>query len=131
MILGIGIDLCRVVRIQRSIKRLGDDWIAEVFTPDERELCKRGIDPLLLFARGFCGKEACFKALGRGRTAGIDWHDIEVLQTAHSASLRLTGGADQQLRYLTPAGCSSVLHVTCSSQREVAQALVIISAVPP
>jgi holo-[acyl-carrier protein] synthase len=68
--------------VAQALKRLGDDWIDEVFTADERKLCERGIDPTLLFAR----KEACFKALGTARTADIDWHDIEVLQTGPSAS---------------------------------------------
>lgn len=130
MILGVGLDLCQVFRIERSLKKLGDDWMNELFTADERKLCERGIDPTLLFARGFCGKEACFKALGRGRTADIDWHDIEVLQTGPSASLRLSGGALQELKALTPAGYEPVLHVACSGGAGVAQAIVTISAVP-
>ncbi|MBR1156227.1 holo-ACP synthase [Bradyrhizobium sp. JYMT SZCCT0428] len=89
---------------------VGDDWIDEVFTADERKLCERGIDPTLLLARGFSGKEACLKALGTGRTADIDWHDIEVLQTDPSASLRLSGGALQELQGLTPASYEPVLH---------------------
>jgi holo-[acyl-carrier protein] synthase len=36
MILGVGLDLCQIFRIERSLKRLGDDWIDEVFTADER-----------------------------------------------------------------------------------------------
>jgi holo-[acyl-carrier protein] synthase len=130
MILGVGLDLCQVFRIERSLKRLGDDWIDEVFTADERKLCERGIDPTLLFARGFCGKEACFKALGTGRTADIDWHDIEVLQTGASASLRLSGGALQELQGLTPASYEPVLHVACFGGAGIAQAIVTISTIP-
>jgi holo-[acyl-carrier protein] synthase len=36
MMLGVGLDLCQIFRIERSLKRLGDDWIDEVFTADER-----------------------------------------------------------------------------------------------
>lgn len=129
MILGIGIDLCQVIRIERSLKRLGDDWIDEVFTVEERKLCEESIDPASLFARGFCGKEACFKALGTGRTADINWHDIEVLQIGPSTSLRLSGGALQELQILTPPGYEPVLHVACSVGGGIAEAIVTISAV--
>jgi holo-[acyl-carrier protein] synthase len=130
MILGVGLDLCQVFRIERSLKRLGDDWIDELFTVDKRKLCERGMDPILLFACGFCGKEACFKALGTGRTAGIDWHDIEILQTGSSASLQLSGGALQELQGLTPASYEPVLHVACFGGAGIAQAIVTISAIP-
>jgi|SRR3569623_241267 len=130
MILGVGLDLCQIFRIERSLKRFGEDWIDEVFTADERKLCERGLDTTLRFARGFCGKEACFKALGMGPTADIDWHDIEVLQTGPSASLRLSGGALQKLQRLTPTGYQPVLHVACSDGAGIAQAIVTISAVP-
>lgn len=130
MILGVGLDLCQVVRIERSLKRLGDDWIDELFTADERKLCERGItDPTLRFAHAFCGKEACFKALGTGRTDDIGWHDIEVLQAGSSISLRLSGGALQELQGLTPAGYEPVLHIACFGGAGIAQAIVTISAV--
>jgi len=129
MILGIGIDLCQIERIKRSLKRFGDNWIDEVFTPEERKLCEGGVDPGLLFARAFCGKEACFKALGTGRTVDIGWQDIEVLQSGPSASLRLSEEARRELQAITPAGHEPVLHVTCSGGAGLAQAVVTISAV--
>jgi holo-[acyl-carrier protein] synthase len=130
MILGVGVDLCQVERIRRSLKGLGDDWTNELFTVEERKLCQLGADHALLFARAFCGKEACFKALGTGRTADVGWHDIEVLQSGPSASLRLSGGALQELQGITPAGYAPVLHVTCSGGAGLAQAVVTISGVP-
>jgi holo-[acyl-carrier protein] synthase len=93
MILGVGIDLCQVERIRRSLKVLGNDWVNELFTFEERGLCQLGVDHAVLFAQAFCGKEACFKALGTGRSADIGWHDIEILQSRLRASVRLSGGA--------------------------------------
>lgn len=129
MVLGVGVDLCQVERIRRSLKGLGDDWINELFTAEERKICELGADHALLFARAFCGKEACFKALGIGRATDFGWHDIEVLQSGPSASLRLSGGALKQLRKITPASYDSVLHVICSGGADLAQAVVTISAV--
>jgi holo-[acyl-carrier protein] synthase len=129
MILGIGADLCDVDRIRRSLTRFRDAYIDEVFSVDERALCEAVPDPALLFARAFSGKEACAKALGTGMSDGIGWRDIEVLQSGPVSSLRLSGGALERLKDMIPVGHSSVLHVTCSGDQGMAQALVIISAV--
>jgi holo-[acyl-carrier protein] synthase len=130
MILGIGVDLCHVERIKRSLKGLGDEWIDELFTSEERRFCQMGADQALLFARAFCGKEACFKALGTGRTAGVGWLDIEILQSGSIATVRLSGGALQRLQELTPPGHASAVHVACAGGGSlVAQAIVTISAI--
>lgn len=130
MILGVGVDLCHVERIRRSLKGLGDDWIDELFTNEERRLCQLGADQALLFARIFCGKEACFKALGTGRTAEIDWCNIEILQSGAVATVRLSGGALQRLDEMTPSGHGSAVHVACAGGTGLAHAIVTISAVP-
>jgi holo-[acyl-carrier protein] synthase len=130
MILGIGCDLCHVDRIRRSLRRFGNDWIDELFTLDERTICKNGLDPALLFTRAFCGKEACSKALTTGINEEIRWRDIEVLQTGIHASLRLFNGALAQLWSLSPVNCHPLLHFTCSGDQNIAQALVVISAAP-
>jgi holo-[acyl-carrier protein] synthase len=129
VILGVGLDICRVERIRRSLKEFGYDWADEAFTVGERKFCEQGPDPALLFAQGLCGKEACFKALGTGRSADIDWRDIEVLQSGPSVALNLLGGALDELQRITPAGHDPTLHITCSGNESVAQAIVIISAV--
>jgi holo-[acyl-carrier protein] synthase len=127
MILGIGCDLCYVDRIRRSLKQFGDAWIDELFTLDERTICQNGEDPALLFAKAFCGKEACSKALATGINEKVGWCDIEVLQTGTHASLRLLNGALERLSSLTPINCCAALHVTCPGDQQVAQAIVIIS----
>lgn len=130
MILGVGVDLCQVERIRRSIRGLGDDWINELFTPEERKLCQLGADHALLFARAFCGKEACFKALGTGATGDVGWHDIEILQSGSFTSARLSGGALERLREITPIGQTPVVQVACAGGDELAQSIVTISSVP-
>ncbi len=130
MILGVGVDLCQVERIRRSLKGLGEAWIDELFTAEERRLCQLGADHVLLFARAFCGKEACFKALGTGLTADIGWHDIEILQSGALATAQLSGGALQRLHEITPPRHAAVVHVACAGRAGVAEAIVTISAVP-
>jgi holo-[acyl-carrier protein] synthase len=131
MILGIGSDLCYVDRIRRSLTQFGDAYLDQLFSVDERLLCEVGPDPVLLFARGFCGKEACAKALATGMSDGVKWRDIEVLQSRPSTSLRLSNSALERLVRLTPAGYNPMLHITCSGDKQIAQAVVVISAVSP
>ncbi|WP_157170043.1 4'-phosphopantetheinyl transferase superfamily protein [Afipia clevelandensis] len=54
----------------------------------------------------FSGKEACFKALGTGRTAEINWHDIEVLQIGRSASCGCRVGLFRSCKNLRPPAMS-------------------------
>jgi holo-[acyl-carrier protein] synthase len=129
MILGIGGDLCHVNRIRHSLTQFGDAYVDHLFSVDERVLCEAAPDPVLLFARGFCGKEACAKALATGMSDGVGWRDIEVLQSGHATSLRLSNGALERLIHLAPVGFSPVLHITCSGDKQIAQAVVVISAV--
>jgi holo-[acyl-carrier protein] synthase len=128
VILGIGADLCRVERIRRSITRFGDSWIDHLFSAEERRLCYAAADPVLLFARGFCGKEACAKALGTGLSDGIDWRDLEVLQSRTDVTLRVAGAAHERLVDLTPQGRVARIQISCSDDRELAQAFVVVSA---
>src|SRR5439155_11807564 len=117
MILGIGSDLCLVDRIRVSLKRFGDAYVEHLFSPEERRLCEAVPDPSLLYARCFCGKEACTKALGMGMSEGLGWRDIEVLQIGSVATLRLSDGALDRLTQILPVGLRPVLHVTCSGDR--------------
>lgn len=130
MILGIGADICYVERIRRSLNRFGDAWIDHLFSANERKLCTTAADPAVLFAQGFCSKEACAKALGTGLAIGVDWRDIEVLQSGSGASLQLRDEALDVLVRMTRDGYEARLYVTCFGDKWLAQSLVVISAVP-
>jgi holo-[acyl-carrier protein] synthase len=129
MILGVGADLCHVERIRRSLLRFGDAWIDHLFSQEERRLCAANADPGLLYARGFCGKEACAKALATGLADGVDWRDIEVLQSPTDTRLRLTGAALDRLTSMTPQHHRANLIITCSGDRRLAQAFVLAFAI--
>jgi len=130
MILGIGSDVCFVSGIRRSLSRFGDAYLEHLFSPAEREPCDAGVDPSSLYARAFCGKEACAKALGTGMSEGVGWRDIEVIQTPPLAVLCLSGGALEWLVRITPTGHKPVLHISCSGDSQIATATAVITAVP-
>lgn len=80
MIYGIGVDLVRVDRIARVLKRYGNRFLARVFTPREIAHCQGKVWTVSGFALRFAAKEAFSKALGVGlRKDGIRWREVEVV----------------------------------------------------
>ncbi|WP_375456938.1 holo-ACP synthase [uncultured Methylobacterium sp.] len=131
MILGIGSDLCDIRRIERSLERFGDRFTHRVFTEGERATCDRRAARAPSYARRFAAKEACAKALGTGLARGVFWRDMEVVNLPGGApTLSLAGGALERLTTMLPAGHAAKVHVTLTDDPPMAQAFVIIEAVP-
>jgi len=78
MILGTGIDLCEVSRLQAKIKAPADDFIAQVFLPGEIAYCGNKRHPAEHFSARFAAKEAVVKALAGAGGKGSFWLDIEI-----------------------------------------------------
>lgn len=128
MILGIGIDLCRISRIRRSVERLGEAWIEELFATEERDRCAASVDSGLVFARAFVCKEACAKALGTGFTAGVDPRDIAAWETAEGLTLKLYGVALTRLQQMSPPTCGVRCLVACTHVDDFASCMIILEA---
>jgi holo-[acyl-carrier protein] synthase len=96
MILGIGIDLVEIARVEGIVERRGARALRRLFTIGEVERCGRSRAPSESFAARFAAKEAFFKATGRGWGQGIAWTEIEVCSAPTGAPhLRLTGEAER------------------------------------
>ena len=78
MILGTGVDLAEVGRIQASIERYGERFTRRVFTEREIAYAERKANKYERYAARFAAKEAGMKALGTGWSGGITWKDLEV-----------------------------------------------------
>ena len=131
MIIGIGSDLCDIRRIERSLERFGERFTHRIFTEGERAKCDRRAARAPSYARRFAAKEACAKALGTGLSAGVFWRDMEVVNLpSGQPTLRLAGGAAERLAELLPAGHAARLHVSLTDDPPMAQAFVIIEALP-
>lgn len=131
MILGIGNDLCDIRRIEKSIERFGDRFLARVFTDEERRKAMSRAHPARTFAKRFAAKEAASKALGTGFRYGVHFRDIGVVNTPSGRpTLQLTGGSQEQLKRMTPPGHVARIDVTLTDEYPLAQAIVIISAWP-
>jgi len=132
MILAIGSDLCNIERIQNSLDRYGERFIARVFTQTERAKAeRRPFTRAGTYAKRFAAKEAFSKAVGTGFKAGVFMKDIGVVNAPSGApTLALTGGAAARLAAITPAGHEAVLHLTLTDDHPWAQAFVVIEARP-
>jgi holo-[acyl-carrier protein] synthase len=131
MIIGLGTDLVDIRRIEQVIERFGERFLDRIFTPVERQRCDRRANPAAGYARRFAAKEAASKALGTGFRRGVFWRDLGVVNLpSGQPGLRLTGGALRRLEAITPAGMAARLDVTLTDEPPMAQAVVIITAVP-
>jgi len=131
VILGIGSDLIDIRRIEQSLARFGERFTSRIFTDLERARCERRRTRAESYARRFAAKEACAKALGTGFRKGVFWRDMGVVNLPSGRpTMRLTGGALRRLSELTPPGMAARIDVTLTDEPPLAEAVVIISAVP-
>lgn len=131
MILGVGSDLIDIRRIERTIERFGERFLNRVFTEAERAKSDGRLERAASYAKRYAAKEACSKALGTGFRRGVFWRDmgVENLRSG-KPTLILTGGAAERLRAMTPPGMVVQIDLTMTDEPPMAQAMVIISAMP-
>lgn len=91
--LRVGIDLIEVARVQRSLERFGDRFLARIFTAQERVYCDGRAASL---AGRFAIKEAVAKALGTGIGA-VRWQEIEVVNDAQGRPFLYLHGAARKM----------------------------------
>jgi len=131
VILGVGNDLIDIRRIEKTLDRYGERFIARIFTDIERRKSEGRHQRAASYAKRFAAKEACAKALGTGLRAGVYWRDMGVINLPSGRpTLQLTGGAAKVLRELTPPRHAVRIDLTLTDDFPLAAAIVIISALP-
>jgi holo-[acyl-carrier protein] synthase len=131
MIIGMGNDICEIRRLERVLDRYGERFVARCFTGVERAKSDKRRARSASYAKRFAAKEACAKALGTGLSSGVYWRDMGVVNLpSGKPTMALTGGAARVLSRMTPPGHVSHIHVTITDENGLAQAFVIIEALP-
>lgn len=131
MIIGLGNDLIDIRRIEQTLERYGERFLDRIFTDIERERSDRRNQRAASYAKRFAAKEACSKALGTGLSKGVFWRDMGVVNLSSGRpTLALTGGAAARLDSITPSGHTARIDLTITDDFPLAQAIVIISAIP-
>ncbi|MEZ5669546.1 MAG: holo-ACP synthase [Alphaproteobacteria bacterium] len=131
MIIGIGIDIIDIRRVERTLERFGDRFTQRCYTEVEQAKSDRRARRADSYAKRYAAKEACSKALGTGLRQGVYWRDMGVINLpSGQPTMTLTGGAADRLARLLPAGHRAEIALTITDEYPLAQAMVIISAVP-
>lgn len=126
MILGLGLDLVQVARVEALVARHPGRTAARLFTDGEWAYAATKARPALHLAARFAAKEAAFKALaGSDEARAIGWRDIEVVRAADGApTLVLHGRAEARARVL---GVRTI-HLSLTHTADTAAAVVILAS---
>lgn len=131
MIVGIGNDVIDIRRIEKTLATFGTRFTQRIFTDIEIRKSDRRAQRAASYAKRFAAKEACSKALGTGFRNSVFWKDMGVVnEPSGRPTMKLTGGALEQLQRLTPPGYSTRIHVTITDDFPYAHAMVMIEALP-
>ncbi len=123
MIIGCGIDLIKIERIEKIIKKWGDNFTSRVFTLLEREYCeKKKGNKYQSYAGRFAAKEALLKALGLGLREA-NWKEIEIKNDELGQPIIDTSG---KLKNIASAKGVSKYFIAISHTKDYAIAQVII-----
>ncbi len=131
MIIGIGNDLIDIRRIEKTLDRFGDRFVRRCFTEIERKKSDKRRLRAASYAKRYAAKEACSKALGTGFRKGVFWRDMGVVNLpGGQPTMELTNGARARLDEILPDGMDARIDLTITDEYPMAEATVIISAVP-
>lgn len=124
MILGTGIDLTSLPRIKALLEKHEERFLVRILTAEERAALPQEPARRLAYTAGrWAAKEAAVKALGTGFSAGIGFHDVEIVPLAGGRpELRLHGKAREAADTL--GVCRT--HISLSHERDMACAMVIL-----
>jgi len=130
MIIGHGIDLIDIRRVEKTINKFGNRFINRIFTKGEIIRSDNRNKRIESYAKRFAAKEACSKALGTGFRSGVYWRDIEVVnEKTGKPVLKLTGGAHKRLKKLIPHNSTYNISLSITDDYPWAQANVIIEVI--
>jgi holo-[acyl-carrier protein] synthase len=130
MIIGLGNDMVDIRRIEETLEKFGERFIDRIFTDIEKAKSEKRAMRAASYAKRFAAKEACSKALGTGFHNGVFWRDMGVVnEPSGKPTMKLTGGALEQLNKITPAGKTARIHLTITDDHPYAQAIVMIEAI--
>ncbi len=131
MIVGLGNDLCDISRVQQVLDKYGERFTHRCFTEIERQKSDRRAQRAASYAKRFAAKEACSKALGHRHELGRLLARSRRCEPAErQTTMKLTNGAARALSRLVPAGHEAHIHLTITDDGGMAQAFVIIEALP-
>ena len=125
MIIGIGIDIVDINRIEKTLDKYGKKFKLRCFSKNEIYNSEKNIKPANSYAKKFAAKEAFAKALGTGFAHGIFWKDITIHNDIYGKPfVKLYGNARKKLNELYSESC--YIDVSLSDEKNYAIANIVI-----
>ena len=122
MIVGMGIDMAEVPRIQAVIESQRERFLRRVFTPEEVAYCEQFKNKYERYAGRFAVKEAAMKALGTGWSRGVRWVDLEVVRVRGGKPTLLLKG--EALKIAAAMGVKNIaVSITHTEAQAIAQVI--------
>lgn len=123
MIEGIGTDLCRISRIEKSLQRFGERFAAKILVEEELLRFRAHRQPAAYLAKRFAAKEAFSKAIGTGMRYPVHWQNIAV---SNERSGRPTIRCLGSLQGTVQARGITTVHLSLTDEPDFALAFVIL-----
>ena len=125
MILGTGIDIIEVARIEASHQKFGERFLQRILRPDEIAYCLSHKRPAPFLAARFAAKEAISKAFGTGIGRQLSWQDMEVGRKESGEPFVILHEGGQRL--LVERG-GRIVHLSLSHTEHYAAAMAILES---
>ncbi len=125
MVIGIGIDLFEVARVEYQLLEPGSDFGKALFTDAEIAYCQSKHRPAVHYAGRFAAKEAVIKALALGGGSGSFWHDVEIVNAEGGRPVVVLSG---KLREVADRLGASRIHVTITHTDKLALAAAVVES---
>lgn len=124
-ILGTGIDIVEIARMEQILKRWDRVFLNRVFLAEEQSYCDSRANPAVHYAGRFAVKEAVSKAFGTGMGPHLGWRDIQTVRNKKSGapSIKLSSAAQN---YALKQGVKNI-HISLSHTHQYAVAHAIIT----
>lgn len=123
MILGVGIDIIEVARIESSYGKFGSRFLERILLAGEIQYCLSHRAPGPFLAVRFAAKESISKAFGTGIGAQLGWQDMEVCRKESGEPFVVLRGKGKELMALR---CATNLRISLSHTQHYAAAVAIL-----
>ena len=123
MILGTGIDIVEIARVEKSYEQFGQRFVERILKEAEIEYCFAHTNPFPHIAARFAAKEAASKAFQTGIGEELRWHDMEITKLESGAPRLIFHGKGLKLIEKRKVAAS---HLSLSHAEHYATAVVIL-----
>lgn len=123
MIIGTGVDIVEIERIQHLLERFGERFLRRTYSNAERAYCASRPLPEQHYAARFAAKEAFVKAIGTGFTQKVVWRDIGVVNEPSGQPILVVNGRAREI--MNSLGATAA-YVSLSHSKSHAVAVVVL-----